>query len=111
MSSNESFIAMMGELPQVTLMGVSTAGSSGNPKVIEAGADVQVRVPQWIDYRPDGKPLDEIGIDPDVVFAAKAGAFAGNRDDLLAAALERLQPTAAPTSKPKDTNGGVQATP
>ena len=35
MSSNESFAAMMGECPNVTLMGDRTRGSSGNPKVVD----------------------------------------------------------------------------
>lgn len=99
MSSNESFIAMMGELPQVTLMGDHTAGSSGNPKTLKLGNDLQVRMPQWIDYRPDKKPLDAIGIEPDVRFEGGRDAFEG-RDALLAAALERMRKTVAPTSQP-----------
>ena len=111
MSSNESFIAMMGELPQVTLMGDRTAGSSGNPQPIDPGADVQVRMPRWIDYRPDRKPLDEVGIEPDVRFEAERAAFAGDRDDLLKAALERLRKSAAPTSRPSVASQPTEGTP
>ena len=91
MSSNESFAAMMGECPNVTLMGDRTRGSSGNPKVVDLPMDMQFSVPRWIDYLPDKTPLDKHGVYPDVWFEPKAGAFEGNRDDLLQAALDRLR--------------------
>jgi hypothetical protein len=52
-------------------------------------------VPRWIDYLPDGKPLDERGFQPQVFFKPTERAFEGNRDDLLTAALERLRASAA----------------
>ena len=55
-----------------------------------------VSVPQWIDYLPDGTPLDERGFQPQVVFKPGPGAFEGNRDDLLTAALERLRQVPLP---------------
>jgi hypothetical protein len=53
--------------------------------------DMTVSVPRWIDYLPDGKPLDERGFQPQIHFEPEAGAFEGDRDDLLTAALERLR--------------------
>lgn len=111
MSSNESFVAMMGECPQVTTMGDHTCGSSGNPKMLDLPAGVTVSLPQWIDLLPDGTPLDERGVRPDVPFEPGHDAFTGERDDLLTAALERLRkvplpagpiqaPSPAPESKP-----------
>ena len=91
MSSNESFVKMMGECPRVTLMGDRTRGSSGNPDIIELPLDMTVSLPQWIDYLPDKTPLDEHGVWPDVWFEPEEGAFEGDRDDLLSAALERLR--------------------
>jgi C-terminal processing protease CtpA/Prc len=90
MSSNESFIAMMSGDPNLITMGDHTCGSSGNPEMIQLPFDMSVSVPQWIDYLPDGSPLDERGFRPKVPFAPKPGAFEGERDDLLTAALERL---------------------
>ena len=46
-----------------------------------------VSVPRWIDYLPDGSPLDEKGFIPAKRFEAKPEAFENNRDDLLTAAL------------------------
>ena len=64
MSSNESFVAMMSGAPQVTIMGDHTCGSSGNPRMVHLPMDIKVSVPKWIDYLPDGTPLDERGFQP-----------------------------------------------
>jgi hypothetical protein len=93
MSSNESFIAMMMGDPEVTTMGDHTTGSSGNPKIIPLPLEMSVSVPQWIDYLPDGTPLDERGIEPKIHFTAAPGDFEGNRDQLLTAALDRARKT------------------
>src|SRR6266511_3881458 len=58
MSSNESFIGMMTGDSEVTTLVDHTCGSSGNPEVINLLLEMTVSVPQWIDYLPDGTPLD-----------------------------------------------------
>jgi carboxyl-terminal processing protease len=90
MSSNESFVSMMAECAQVTTMGDHTCGSSGNPKFLDLPAGVQISLPRWIDLLPDKTPLDEHGVKPDVYFSTKAECFEGNHDDLLKAAIDRL---------------------
>jgi hypothetical protein len=90
MSSNESFIGMMTGDPEVTTMGDHTCGSSGNPEIVHLPLDITVSVPEWIDYLPDGTPLDERGFQPQIPFEPASGAFEGDRDDLLTAALARL---------------------
>ena len=101
MSSNESFVAMMSGAPQVTTMGDHTCGSSGNPRMLDLPMEVTVSVPRWIDYLPDGTPLDERGFQPQVQFKPPPGAFAGNSDELVEAALERVSQLPLPT-KPID---------
>src|SRR5258708_36766970 len=96
MSSNESFIGIMTGDREVTTMGDPTWGSRGNPTIVHLPLDMTVSVPQWIDYLPDGTPLDERGFQPQVLFTPTPGAFEGNRDDLLTAALERLRQTPQP---------------
>jgi len=91
MSSNESFIGMMTGATNVTTMGDHTCGSSGNPQIVKLPLEMTVSVPQWIDYLPDGAPLDERGFTPMVPFKVEPGAFEGNRDDLLVTALARLR--------------------
>jgi len=96
MSSNESFIAMMSGNPEVAIMGDRTCGSSGNPKIVKLPLDMTVSVPRWIDYLPDGTPLDERGFQPQIQFKPEPDAFEAERDDLLSAALERLRKVALP---------------
>ncbi len=91
MSSTESFVAMMSGDSNLITMGDHTCGSSGNPEIIKLPLDMTVSVPQWIDYLPDGSLLDERGFLPQIQFAPKPGAFEGERDDLLTAALDRLR--------------------
>ena len=96
MSSNESFIGMMTGDTNLTTMGDHTCGSSGNPRIVRLPLDMTVSVPRWIDYLPDGTPLDERGFQPQIRFQPKPGAFQGERDDLLAAALDRLRQEPVP---------------
>ena len=109
MSSNESFIGMMTGDPQVTTMGDHTCGSSGNPKIIQLPLDITVSVPRWIDYLPDGTPLDERGFQPQVPFKPTPGAFEGERDDLLTAALDRLSLEPLPARPIKGPEPGTSA--
>ncbi len=96
MSSSESFVGMMTGDPDVTTMGDHTCGSSGNPDIINLPLQMTVSVPQWIDHLPDGTVLDERGFRPHVPFVPTEGAFEGDRDDLLSAALERLRRSPLP---------------
>jgi hypothetical protein len=91
MSSGESFVGMMLGATNVTTMGDHTCGSSGNPQVLELPLEMTVGVPRWIDYLPDGTPIDEHGFKPQIPFTAPADGLSGSRDDLLTAALERLR--------------------
>jgi len=92
MSSCESFVGMMMGATNVTTMGDHTCGSSGNPQIVELPLEMTVGVPRWIDYLPDGSPLDEHGFQPRIAFTPSAESFNGSRDDLLSAALSRLSP-------------------
>ena len=96
MSSNESFVAMMSGDPDAVIMGDHTCGSSGNPEIIKLPLNMTVSVPRWIDYLPDGTPIDERGFQPKVKFEPAPGAFEDKRDDLLTAALERLRKAPLP---------------
>jgi len=111
MSSDESFIGMMTGDPQVTTMGDHTCGSSGNPEIVHLPLDMTVSVPQWIDYLPDGTPLDERGFQPQSPFQAAPGAFEGDRDNLLTAALAHLSQAPLPGKSieaPPDHSRGVK---
>ena len=93
MSSAEGLVLMLSQCPQVTTLGDRTAGSSGNPGVLNAGAGITVRLPRWIDLDAQGRPFDAVGISPQIVVNTKEADFAGEADPVLAAALERLHTT------------------
>lgn len=61
LSSCESFLLMMKQGKNVTLMGTKSGGSSGNPKPFELENGVMLYVPSWKDMLPDGSPLEGAG--------------------------------------------------
>lgn len=89
MSSCESFLLMMKQVPNCKLIGEKSYGSSGNPKPHDLGNGVTVFVPSWKDLRPDGTCLEGEGIAPDV--EVKYPTKPGNSDPVLDAALKYLR--------------------
>ncbi len=67
MSSNESFVMMLQQARDCTVVGQPTFGSSGNPKPFELGNDVTIVVPSWQDLRLDGTLIEGEGLAPDVL--------------------------------------------
>lgn len=86
-SSNESFIAAMAELPNVTLVGDRTAGATGNPGTFPLANGWSYTVSRWIEYTADNQPIEDIGIAADVAVASGAHDFAMGRDPVLDWAL------------------------
>ena len=91
LSACESFCAMMAACPNVTTMGDHTRGSTGFPVQFKLNGELEIHVPQWIAYLPDGQVIEGQGVMPDVPFVPKPDSFTGDRDDLLSMALERLR--------------------
>lgn len=91
MSSAEAFALMLAECPTVTTMGDRTAGSSGNPRKVEAGAGIIVNLPRWIAYDTTGKPFDTVGVQPDIRVKTTPADFTKSSDPVLATALRRLR--------------------
>jgi Peptidase family S41/Tricorn protease C1 domain len=108
-SSAESLVMMLSKCPQVTTMGERTAGSSGNPRSLGAGAGITVNLPRWNDLDAESKPIDAIGIPPKIAVDAKAADFSGNADPVLAAALERLRAVKAVAGKSLTLDQGLVA--
>ncbi len=100
MSSAESFTLMLGQCAQVTTMGDWTAGSSANPKRIDAGNNITVNLPRWVDMDPDGKPIEGHGIAPDLPVLVDAAGLGDGGDAILLAALKRLRGIAVDERKP-----------
>jgi C-terminal processing protease CtpA/Prc len=85
LSSCESFLLMMKQVPNAKLIGQKSYGSSGNPKPHDLGNGVTVWLPSWKAFRPDGSCLEGQGIEPDIAVDATAQEIRA-RDPVLEAA-------------------------
>ena len=82
-SSNESFIAAMRELPNVTVVGDTTGGGSGNPITYPLGGGWSYTVPRWIEYTPQMQIIEWQGIAPKTVIPVSAVDWSAARDPVL----------------------------
>lgn len=103
MSSAESLAYMLQQAPNVELYGAPTAGSSGNPRVLELVGNIRVTVPQWLDLGPDMQPINQRGVQPDIRAEFDADAFTSEQDPVLSGALEALEQAALPDGPPRPT--------
>ena len=90
MSSNESFVLMLRQAKDCTVVGQPTFGSSGNPKPFELGNGVTAYIATWQDLRLDGTPFEGEGLQPDVLVPCTAKELETS-DPILAKALELLR--------------------
>ncbi|MFO0792185.1 MAG: S41 family peptidase [Pirellulales bacterium] len=90
MSSCESFVLMLKQVPGTLVVGGPTQGSSGNPKPHDLGNGVIALIPSWKDMTPDGQELEGVGIPPDIVVNATRADFQ-TADPVLEAALAELR--------------------
>jgi hypothetical protein len=90
MSSNESFVMMLRQAKDCTVIGQPTYGSSANPKPFELGNGVTIVVPTWQDLRLDGSPFEGEGLAPDVLVPCTMQDFE-QKDPILEQALATLR--------------------
>jgi hypothetical protein len=90
MSSNESFVMMMKQAKDCTVVGQTTYGSSGCPKPHELPNGVTIVVPSWQDLRLDGTCFEGEGLKPDVSVPGEAKDFE-SKDPILETALALLR--------------------
>ena len=57
---------MMKCFPHVTMIGQNTRGASGNPAPITLPNGVDVWYSRWMSLLPDGTPIEDVGIEPDI---------------------------------------------
>jgi C-terminal processing protease CtpA/Prc len=87
LSSNESFIEAMGQLPNVTVAGDRTGGGSASPATFPLAGGWSYTVSRWIEYAADGHVIEDAGISPRVFVPASAADFAQGRDPVIDWAL------------------------
>ena len=64
---------MMAALPNCTTMGLPTRGSSGNPAPVQLPNGVEVFYSRWISMMPDGTPIEDAGVPPEIEVKHVAG--------------------------------------
>lgn len=89
-SATESFVAAMRTLPNVTVIGDTTGGASGNPATYPLGNGWSYTVPQWIEYGPDRQPIEWQGVPPHVALTWMPSLYERDRDPLIDAAVGLL---------------------
>jgi len=90
MSSNESFILMMKQVPNAKVVGMKTYGSSGNPTPRELSNGVTVYLPSWQAYTLDGKLIEGNGVEPDIEIITSKKDFENN-DILIVDVLKMIK--------------------
>jgi C-terminal processing protease CtpA/Prc len=90
-SSNESFISAMREIPNVTVIGDTTGGGSGNPTFFKLSNGYDYSVSRWIAYTADMKVIEWNGIPPDIYRKASPSDFVNGVDPVLEFALVWLK--------------------
>lgn len=87
LSATESFVAAMRTLPQVTVIGDTTGGASGNPATFALGSGWQFTVPRWLEYGPDRQPIEWRGVAPHLAVSWQTVQYDRQRDPLIDAAV------------------------
>jgi hypothetical protein len=82
-SSTESFVLALGVLPNVTVVGDTTGGGSGNPATFMLAGGWSYSLPRWIEYDSEMRVIEWSGIAPDRVIPASVADFDAGRDPVL----------------------------
>jgi C-terminal processing protease CtpA/Prc len=90
-SSAESLVEMMRVQPNVTVIGDTTGGGSGNPAFRTLPNGFVYRIPRWIAYTPDKRTYEGIGLPPDIAVRITPADSLAGRDVILEAALQRIR--------------------
>ena len=89
-SATESFVAAMRTLPQVTVVGDTTGGASGNPATFSLGNGWRFTVPRWLEFGPDKRPIEGRGVAPHLAVTWDPASYDSARDPLIDAAVGLL---------------------
>ena len=53
--------------------------------------EITVRLPRWLDMDPAGRPIDAVGVEPDVLVKTSLTDFTDTRDPIVETALKELR--------------------
>ena len=89
-SATDVLLSTLKGRPNVTLMGIPSAGGSGEPATCELCADWWCRLSTHVGFQTNGQLFDGRGVHPDVLLEPTPEFFIGRRDNLLDLAIQRL---------------------
>lgn len=72
-SSAEGFAMMFAAINHCTMIGQPTRGASGNPAPLMLPNGVEVWYSRWVSMLPDGKVLEDYGVQPDITVPHERG--------------------------------------
>lgn len=90
-SSAEDFVLAMRLFPNVTVLGDTTGGGSGNPILRELPNGWTFRLSSWIAADPDDNLFEGVGLAPDITVWNSAQDSTALRDRLLREALRVVE--------------------
>jgi hypothetical protein len=89
-SAAESFVLAMRILPQVTIVGDTTGGGSGNPMQRELPNGWTYQLSRWIEWTPEGEAYEGVGLAPDLPIGITQRDQERERDTIMHAAAQVL---------------------
>jgi len=89
-SAAENFVLVMQQMPQVTTMGTTTAGSTGQPLILRLPHGIYAGITTKRDMTPEGEDFVGVGLAPDVEVLDTPASIANGRDLPLERAVEYL---------------------
>ena len=89
-SSAEEFLLMMESLPQVSVIGDTTGGGSGNPLIRQLPNGWTYWVPHWIQYTAEKEIYEGIGLAPYIHVSISDADSTADKDTILESALQYL---------------------
>ncbi|WP_374711348.1 S41 family peptidase [Symbiobacterium terraclitae] len=90
-SSNDFFVGGLARTGRVTTVGRPTGAGSANPEIFTLPGGARVRLSRWIEYFPDGTPVEGNGTRPDIEVQLTIADIAAGRDPDVEAALAVLR--------------------
>ena len=94
-SACEDFVMPLQWIGRATVVGDTTFGSSGQPRLLQFGAGMQARVSTRREYFPDGAEFEGVGIAPDVIVPRTVASLREQGDPALDVAIAILRESPA----------------
>lgn len=89
-SACEDFAISFSMSPKAVLVGETTAGSSGQPKLTDWGNGMKLWVGSRRQWFPDGREFEGVGIRPDIAMSLKPEDFQKGAPDVLLQCAESI---------------------